>query len=399
MFSASPDVVVPENLPGPGNYGFVQTNLVSNIEGMALKTDTRLVNPWDVNFPQMPGINPPVFVSDQGSNLSTSYQISPKGRTVKKSVGAVVIPADGASGPTGPTGLVQNTHNDAFFIPGPDGSVPATYIFDTLQGTIEAYAANNTGDINAAQVMVDNSSSSAQYTGLASGTFNSRPYIYAVNEGATPGIEVYNGKFKRVTKFGNFTDSKLNLPAGYIPYGIRDLSLGSGEHDLFVTYRSPNFQRGAVAVFANNGKFLGLIGSDTKEDQPLQAPWGLAFIQHSFGQYSDDLLVGNFSSGQIAAYQVTLGPKKATGEFLKLLLDEDGLAPLTIPGLRAIHFGPGLEVNGADQSHVGLLFTAETNAIESGVDENFSLYGEITPNNIDLITDTATGTSGVSNIL
>jgi len=71
---------------------------------------------------------------------------------------------------------------------------------DTLQGTIEAYAANNTGDINAAQVMVDNSSSSAQYTGLASGTFNSRPYIYAVNEGATPGIEVYNGKFKRVTK-------------------------------------------------------------------------------------------------------------------------------------------------------------------------------------------------------
>jgi len=37
MFSASPDVVVPENLPGPGNYGFVQTNLVSNIEGMALE--------------------------------------------------------------------------------------------------------------------------------------------------------------------------------------------------------------------------------------------------------------------------------------------------------------------------------------------------------------------------
>ena len=50
-------------------------------------------------------------------------------------------------------------------IPGPDGPVSATYIFDTLQGTIEGYA--ETGDINSAQIM--NSSTGAEYTGLAAG--------------------------------------------------------------------------------------------------------------------------------------------------------------------------------------------------------------------------------------
>ena len=43
MLSASP--LAPTN-------SYVQTNLVSNIKGMALKTDRNLVNPWDVNSPQ-----------------------------------------------------------------------------------------------------------------------------------------------------------------------------------------------------------------------------------------------------------------------------------------------------------------------------------------------------------
>ena len=63
---------------------YVQTNLVSNIPGMARITDPKLVNPWDVNFPQLPGINPPVVVADQGSGVATSYQISPDGSTVMR---------------------------------------------------------------------------------------------------------------------------------------------------------------------------------------------------------------------------------------------------------------------------------------------------------------------------
>ena len=94
-------------------------------------------------------------------------------------------------------------------------------------------------------------------------------------------------------------------------------------HDLFVTYRSPNFQGGAVAVFTNDGTFLGQSPVHDRRQGPLQSPWGLAFIQQGFGEFSGDLLVGNFSSGQIDAYNVTLGsdPRNGTGGEASAVLD------------------------------------------------------------------------------
>ena len=58
----------------------------------------------------------------------------------------MTIPTVGCSEPSGPTGVVQNTDSQGFLIPGPDGPVAATYIFDTLQGTIGAFAVNANGD-------------------------------------------------------------------------------------------------------------------------------------------------------------------------------------------------------------------------------------------------------------
>ena len=143
-----------------------------------------------------------------------------------------------------------------------------------------------------------------------------------------------------------------------------------------MTYRGPNFQGGAVAVFNNGGTFLGLIDSDTRRGGNLQSPWGLAYIgQDLFGDIGGELLVGNFGSGQIDAYQVKSSPTEASGQFLGQLVNANG-TQLTIPGLRTIHFGPGL-FYGAPSSvdnvgpQVGLLFTADNG--------NVSLYGEITP--------------------
>ena len=255
---------------------YVQTNLVSNIQGMAQITDPKLVNPWDINFPQQNGLNPPIVVADQGTGVATSYQISTDGSTVSEAGSPVMIPTVGSSEPSGPTGVVQNTDSQGFFIPGPDGVVSAAYIFDTLQGTIGGLTVNNTGDINSAQI-VPNNISGAEYTGLAAGivtdptTGNVHSYIYAANEGTDPGIQVFDSSFGPVqlpnskgnggnANFtGNFTDT--SLPAGFVPYGVRDLSLsatgGKQDADLFVTYRGPNFQGGAVAVFTNSGTFLG----------------------------------------------------------------------------------------------------------------------------------------------
>ena len=70
----------------------------------------------------------------------------------------------------------------------------------------------------------------AEYTGLAVGTASDgNDYIYAANEGTNPGIQVFNSSFQQVTKLGNFMRSLL--PAGFVPYGVRDLSLGTGRND------------------------------------------------------------------------------------------------------------------------------------------------------------------------
>ncbi len=46
---------VHEDYSGPVEFGYTQTNLVSNIPGHGYDTDPSLVNPWDINFPQKPG--------------------------------------------------------------------------------------------------------------------------------------------------------------------------------------------------------------------------------------------------------------------------------------------------------------------------------------------------------
>ena len=404
MLSAAPGLAVQPDLPGPDVFGYVQTNLVSNLKGKALMQDRNLVDPWDVNSPQNNHKDLPLVVADEGTGVATSYQISPDGTTVMEVNPVVTIPSDGPSNSTGPTGVVHNKHTDEFLIPNPDPEVPyvpATYIFDTLQGTIEGYYAGGIPTPTSAEIVVNNSLSGAEYTGLAAGkTSDGQDYIYAANDGTNPGIQVFNSSFQLVTQFGTkknpvvnpFIDPDLPTGSGFVPYGVRDLSLGTHQESyLFVTYRGPNFQGGAVAMFRNDGTYLGQIASDTKKGGALQSPWGLAFIKHSFGLFSDDLLVGNYSSGEIDAYKVKVHNGKVSAVLDGLLLDASGLAPLTIPGLRAIHFAPGLADSGRPgHTHVALLFTADT--------ANLSLYGEITPNKVNLVTGMAIGTSGISNI-
>ena len=99
-----------------------------------------------------------------------------------------------------------------------------------------------------------------------------------------------------MTLAGNFVDPKL--PKGVLPYNIQNIG---GE--LFVTYRGNNFQGGAVAEFNTDGTFVRQIASNTTAGN-LQSPWGVAVAPSGFGKFSNDLLVGNFSSGRIDAYSL-----------------------------------------------------------------------------------------------
>jgi uncharacterized protein (TIGR03118 family) len=362
------------------------TPLVSNILLPAFNTDPRLVNPWDINFPQRPGQDPWVWVADQGTGVVTMYQISKNGNTVRKSPLAVTIPTvpRSMSTQTGPTGVVQDPTN-SFRMRLPDGkSIPATYIFDTLQGTIEAYNVPINYGIPSpsAEIVVINNPSTTEYTGLAAGTVKvkgvNQHYIYAANDLASPGIDVYNKSFQRVTFpqtgfLPNFFDP--NLSPGFTPYGVHDLG-----NTLIVTYRGPGGQGGAVAQFMNDGQFMKQFGPNGAS-VPLESPWGAARLSSQtaakiagFSQYYKDVLIGNTGSGQIDAYNFT------SGKFDGTLDDKDG-SPITIPGLRTIHFGPGLKPfsivrSGPGKTRIGLFFTKGSDHSDN---RSYSLYGEITP--------------------
>jgi hypothetical protein len=111
---------------------FVQTNLVSDIAGLAMVTDLNLVNPWGVSFNAATGS--PFWISDQGSNLTTVYPVI--GSTgIAPAVLTVHIPTT-ATGPQGPTGQVSNTNTSSFILS--DGK-SASFIFADLNGTISAW--------------------------------------------------------------------------------------------------------------------------------------------------------------------------------------------------------------------------------------------------------------------
>src|SRR5215831_18225059 len=101
---------------------FTQTNLVSDIPGMALRTDSNLVNPWGMAL----GLNSGLWIADNGSGKSTS--VDGKGQPVAP--GTITIPAPGGSGQSAPTGVATNA-TTGFVISANGKSAPSTQLFAT----------------------------------------------------------------------------------------------------------------------------------------------------------------------------------------------------------------------------------------------------------------------------
>ena len=215
LLSAAHDLAVHKHVAVPDSkpVSFQQINLVSDVtKEKAQITDPSLVDPWEINFPQDKHNDPYVWVSDQGTGVATMYKISNNGSTVTESDLTVLIPTLGHSTETGPTGVVYNTTKEFSITSIGLGSVRAEYIFDTLEGTIEGYSPADLDGPNVAEIVVDNHST-AEYTGLAAGSFRGHDYIYAANDIASPGIEVFNGSFQRV-KLAGATSSIRSFPRG-----------------------------------------------------------------------------------------------------------------------------------------------------------------------------------------
>jgi uncharacterized protein (TIGR03118 family) len=308
--------------------GVVQTNLVSNLPGMAQFTDPNLVNPWGLSY--APGGT--FWVSDNNAGVSSLYN----GQGQPQSL-VVDIPSPGnPNGATGtPTGTVFNGGN-GFVISNGTNSGPALFLFATEDGTIAGW--NPSVSSTQAVIAVDNSTNptaanGAVYKGLAIGAdVNHQTLLYAANFRAGT-IDVFDQNFQPFTlPGGGFKDAKI--PAGFAPFDIQNIN---GE--LYVTYAKQDATRhddvaglgnGFVDVFNTNGTLLTRLISGGQ----LDSPWGITMAPANFGSYSNDLLVGNFGNGRINAYA------PGTGTFLGTLTDGAGNM-ISINGLWALKFGNG----------------------------------------------------------
>jgi uncharacterized protein (TIGR03118 family) len=356
-----------------GKSAYVVTPLVANLTGAgAVHVDALLQNAWGVAFTPA---GSPFWVNDNATGCATLYagDGTPQPLQVSIPLPGNVIPATACKAatsstsptPAAPTGMVWNP-SSAFVIPGTKSA--ATFIFATEDGTISAWTGGLTPPGNAV-LAADNSASptlanGAVYKGLVFGVNAKGVFLFATNfRGGT--IDVFGPNsgstpffFTHATTDGNFTDPAM--PAGFAPFGIQNI-----DGDLFVTYAMQNAQKhddvagagnGFVDVFDTDGHLLRRFASRGK----LNSPWGITRASFAFGQFSGDILVGNFGDGRINVYD-------SNGHFIDELDGTDG-KPVVIDGLWTLTLGGG-KASSSDT----IFFTAGPN------DETNGLFGTITP--------------------
>lgn len=292
-----------------------QTNLVSDLPGMAQLTDPSLVNPWGLTF----GPTTPIWSANNGADNSTLYSTPATG--VAK-VALTVAITGGA-----PTGTTFNDTTD-FVV---NGVAPARFIFASETGNITAWnpAAAATTALTVAHV------DGAIFKGLALLHTKSGPFLLAADfhHGR---IVVFDKDFHQV-RLPRFVFNDPRLPRGYAPFNVAVLG-----DSVYVSYAKQDADAsdeidhrgfGFVDRYSLSGLFPHRIASRGT----LNAPWGMAIAPASFGALAGDLLVGNFGDGRISVFD------PHSGRFHGLLKGTNG-RPLQIDGLWSLL--PGTETTG-----------------------------------------------------
>ncbi|MFL6589437.1 MAG: TIGR03118 family protein [Chthoniobacterales bacterium] len=355
MRAQSPDgpSAVPNIAPGSA---YRQTNLLSDIPGMAPVLDPLLVNPWGMAA----SASSPFWIANNGTSTTQLVRGDVSGAPVVLNTSPQTVSIPGGL----PTGVVRNGTTD-FQITPPGGgtAAAANFIFVSITGNVTAW---NGSSGAAAQNAV--SLPGHVWTGLAIGSNAGGNRLYAADF-ANDHIDVFNGTFAATTVTGGFIDA--TIPAGYAPFNITNLG-GS----LYVMYAKVGMG-GQDEAGVGNG-YVRKFNTDGVRDLTfainngaLNSPWGATIAPASFGIFGAALLVGNFGEGNpsIHAYNPT------TGAFLGTVQDESGNG-VVIDELWALQFGNG----GAGGDVNTLYFT-------SGLaEEEHGLFGKLNPT-------TATATS------
>jgi uncharacterized protein (TIGR03118 family) len=313
--------------------GFQQTNLVSDLPGVAQFQDPNLVNPWGISFSP----TGPFWVSNNGTATTTLYRGDRPGVPFQPNPGLQVVAIPDSE----PTGQVFNRTTD-FKVHSGTATAPAAFIFASQTGQIFGWSPLVPPGSRTAQLAV--TVPGASYTGLAIGSVGTANYLYAADFGHHT-VAVFDGQYQPTTVPGGFRDP--HMPHAYAPFNVQNLG-----GKLYVTYaqidhQSPSDESdhgsGFVDVFDTSGNLLQRLISGNH----LKAPWGIAIAPSNFGAFSNDLIVGNFANGHLGAFDPT------TGAFLGELQDGAG-QPIVIDGLWALIVGNG--GNGGDAN--ALYFSA-----------------------------------------
>jgi len=319
-----------------------QVNLVSDLPGVAAVQDTNLVNAWGISFSP----TSPFWVSANGSGRAVIYAVtndaSGMAQVVKQPL-EVTIPGEGNV-----TGQVFNNtsgFNSNFFL------------FVSEDGTISGWRPSLG---TAAETLTTRTG--AVYKGVTLATTTNGPVLLAANfsEGT---VDAYDMSMNLI---GQFSDQRAK--PGYAPFNVQSVA-----GHIFVTFAKQDMDKeddvpgpgnGLIDIFnPQTGRFRRFAtGSDAGGFlRAINSPWGVALAPKTFGGHGDELLVGNFGSGTIMAFE-------ADGEFRGLLKGVDN-NPVVIAGLWALTFGNG----GRAGVRGTLYFSAGPD------DETHGLFGSLEP--------------------
>lgn len=330
---------------------YTQTNLVSDIPGLAKNTDPNLVNPWGIAR-STPGV---FWVGDNGTGVSTLYDgdgnIIPAVFTVP--------PPSSSKGPATPTGTIFNGSSDFAVAPGK----PAIFIFVTEDGTVSGW---NPGANPGSAILKYSDNPASVFKGATIALNGKQRFLYAANFRKAR-VDIFDTNF-RLVRVGEHLFEDAQLPAGYAPFNIQ--SVGG---NLYVGFAKQDAEKhdevdgpglGYVDVFDVNGKLLLRL----QHGSFMNAPWGMTLAAQDFGSYSHDILVGQFGSGHIDVFD------PVTGRFKDFLRDADAHV-ITIDGLWGLSFGNGASAGASN----ALYFAAGINHEQDG------LFGVINVLTADLV--------------
>jgi uncharacterized protein (TIGR03118 family) len=338
---------------------YQQTNLVSD-------TLSEGTNPPDPNLKNVWGISrgsaTPWWVSDSTTGVSTLYN----GSGVKTPL-TVTIPHTAQTTVGSPTGQVFNGSIDFAVAAG----IPAMFIFVSLDGTISAWnpAANPTNAIEKVPGSIK-----SVLTGVTIAEVNGQRFLYVADLEAGE-IRVFDTNFNPVQigkngsgdKHGGRAFEDVQVPKGFAPFNVQNIG-----GNLYVAYAKQNQTKtfvdfgaglGFVDVFSPNGSLLMRL----EHGDWFNAPWGLTLAPTDFGMFSHKLIVGQFGSGEILAFDAI------TGQFEGKFNDQNNKV-ITIDGLWALEFGDGVPASDPpNQPDNALFFSAGPNKGHDG------LFGTLTP--------------------